>query len=778
MLRTPDVGRTLEVHPWEIREREVKPDTNQKHETIFALGNGYMGLRGTFGEGIRFPGDPPPNHGHGPHSTRGAYVNGVYDYYDYVYNWRRTAYPEHGHSILNVADYNLAAITVAGEPFSMTAGAVADYLRTLDMRRGTLTRELTWTSPGGNTVRITVEKLLSMDRPHVAAIRITITPLSFSGPIEVASSLDGDVANRGNPGQVLQVTATGERDGIGHLAHRTSRSGFALAYAMAHRAAPEAVITASASERRVEARVAFDAEQGSTYVLDKFVAVYTSREAPAESLVEQAVAEAQAAAEAGFDALRQAQEAYWAGFWEDADLEIEGDVAAQQGVRFALFQLAQSCGRDGRTSCGANGLTGEAYSGHVFWDSEMYVLPAFLYSRPEIARSLLGYRHHILDRARERARQMEDAGALFSWNSISGEECGYVFEAATAQYHINNDIAYAIAKYIEATDDEEFLAGAGAEILFETARCMAHRGAFIPLRGGAFCINVVCGPDEYTPAVDNNLYTNMLTQHHLRCALQVANWMRRERPDQYRALVERLGLDDDEFDLWQRAADKMYLPYHEKLGVNPQDDAFLYRDPVDVAKLSQRGYILMNMHPLNIWRLQVAKQADVVLLMLLMPDRFSPELKRRNFDFYEPRTIHDSSLSPAIHSILANEIGYHDRAYDYFTRTARMDLDDVKGNAAGGVHAACMGGSWMAIVYGFGGLRVYDDRLHFRPYLPPAWTGYRFKVLFRGSRIGVAVAGDGASFRLLEGEGLDLEVNGETVELNGGRREVTAPLSA
>lgn len=751
-----DISRTLEIDPWRIVEIRVPVEHRKKHETIFSLGNGYMGLRGSFEEGK--PDDP--------NSDRGAYVNGIYDYYPYVYNWRRPGYPARGHSMLNVADYSIIHLTIDGEDFSMDTGTVRDYSRILDMRTGVLTRNLEWTSPNGKTIRIEAERFISMASSHCAAIRFSVTPLNFTGTVVVTSAIDGNVKNCNWNTRALEVTGTGMQDGAMWLSHRTKESGFHLAYAAVHKVeGPVHRRDTLCEMENVKETVTFHPAQGQTCTVEKYVAIYDSRDYPTDKLADLAVEDAGSMSRIGMHAAKQAHADYWASFWHDADLQIEGDDAAQQGVRFALFQLAQSTGRDGKTNCGANGLTGEAYNGHVFWDSEMYIMPAFLYSRPEIARSMMSYRYHILPEARKRAREMEHEGACFSWESISGEECGWIFEAATDQYHLQSDIAYGVIKYHEATLDDEWLFDKGAEIIFDTAKCMAHRGAFIPLKGNKFCINVVCGPDEYTPAVDNNSYTNCMCKFHLEYAYNLAQRMALEMPEKYSELAERLGIDQTEIDLWKRAADNMYIGYDEKLGITLQDDQFLYRDPVDVEELKKRGYILMNMHPLNLWRFQVAKQADVVLLMLTLPHWFSKELKKANFDYYEPKTIHDSSLSPSIHSIIASEIGYYDKAYEYFVRTARMDLDDVKGNTAGGCHTACMGGSWMSIVYGFGGLRVYDGKVHLNPYVPKDWRSYSFKILFRGARLKVDVNRTNVTLTLVEGERFDLELFGTAVTL-------------
>lgn len=749
-------GRTLEVDPWKIIERTLDPAHRKKHETIFSLGNGYLGLRGTFEEG----------HGD-PDSDRGTYINGIYDYYPYVYNWRRPGYPPRGHSMLNVADLNVIDLSVEGEDFSVNAGTVRDYERVLDMRRGVLRRSLEWTSPGGRTVRIEIEKFVSMSSPHLVVIRYAVTPLGRDAELQITSSIEGNVKNVNWQDRALDVTGTGESEGVVFLSHCARESGFEIAYAARHSVSdPTAGMRHAAGTERVDTVIEVNGRADTPCVVEKRVSVFDSRGAAASKLRDEAARQLSCAAQTGYADLIREHESWWVEFWNDADLQIAGDDAAQQGVRYALFQLAQSTGRDGKTNCGANGLTGEAYNGHVFWDSEMYIMPAFLYSRPDIARSMMAYRHHILPEARKRARELEHEGACYSWESISGEECGWIFEAATDQYHLQSDIAYGVIKYHESTGDDEFLFGMGAEILFETAKCMAHRGAFIPLKGDRFCINVVCGPDEYTPAVDNNAYTNCMCKFHLDYAYTLSQRMARERPDAYADLTERLQIDAGELELWKRAAESMYIPHDESLGITPQDDQFLYRDPVDVDELRKRGYILMNMHPLNLWRFQVAKQADVVLLNLVLPHWFSPELKKANFDFYEPRTIHDSSLSPSIHSIIASEIGYHDKAYEYFTRTARMDLDDVKGNTAGGAHTACMGGSWMAIVYGFGGVRVFDGRVRLNPYVPAGWDSYSFKVLFRGAQVRVDVTKHAVTLSLTRGERFELDVCGQEVALS------------
>ncbi|HLY28987.1 MAG TPA: glycosyl hydrolase family 65 protein, partial [Aggregatilineales bacterium] len=450
------------------------------------------------------------------------------------------------------------------------------------------------------------------------------------------------------------------------------------------------------------------------------------------------------------------------------DVDIVGDPATQQGVRFNMFHLLQSAGRDGRTNIAAKGLTGEGYEGHYFWDTETYIIPFFLYNNPNISRSLLEYRYRILDKARNRARQMSHPkGALFPWRTINGDECSAYFPAGTAQYHIDADVAFAIKRYHEATGDDAFLIEYGAEILFETARLWVSLGAYIEGKGKAFCINCVTGPDEYSALVDNNCYTNLMARENLNYACHIAAWMQKAAPEAYRQLVKRIGLEEHEIAEWQRAADAMYIPYDENLHIYKQDDNFLNKAAWDFANTPPENYpLLIHYHPLVIYRHQVCKQADFVLALYLLSHKFTLDEKKRNYDYYEKVTTHDSSLSTCIFSIVGSEIGYHDKAYQYFVGTARMDLDDFHGNVKDGIHAANMAGTWLSLVNGFAGMRAHDDVLGFNPYLPGGWQSYSFKVTYRGCLLKVSINKDGAIYELLHGEALTLQHKDQPLTLS------------
>ena len=460
-------------------------------------------------------------------------------------------------------------------------------------------------------------------------------------------------------------------------------------------------------------------------------------------------------------------------FWASADIELEGDDALQQSLRYGAFQLLQSTGREGMTSIAAKGLTGPGYEGHLFWDAEVYVLPFFLHTQPEVARSMLQHRIRGLDAARRRARELSHRGALYPWRTIDGDEASAYFPAGTAQIHINADIAYALERYLEATGDDTLLWQGGAAMLFETARFWLSRGAFTPRRGGRFCLHAVTGPDEYTALVDNNLYTNLMARGHLRFAARTAEALERAAPGRFAELAGELELDADEVARWRQAAERMELPYDRELGVHPQDDGFLDKEPWWPETIPpEKRPLLLHYHPLDIYRRQVLKQADVVLAMVLREEHFGRAEARRNFAYYEPLTTHDSSLSPCMHGILAARLGQVDKAYDYFGRTARMDLDDVNRNVKDGVHTAAMGGTYLAVLAGFAGMRVAEEGLAFVPRLPPAWRRLRFRVAFRGRTLEVTIEPERTHYRLLAGEAMTVRHRLEAIELGSGGEAV------
>lgn len=755
---------------WRIVENEFNPENNFVNETLFATGNGYIGIRGNFEEGYA-----------GPNGTglEGIYINGFYDSEVIKYGEIAYGYAEKSQTMLNVTNSKIVKLYIENEEFDMLKGEILSYERSLDLKEGILRRNLIWKSPKGKEVKISIERLVSLKRKHITSIHYEVTPINFSGEIKIISALDGDVTNLtteddprvggGFHGRVLLVEDKKLENTAGILLQRTKNTKFLLACAMQNEITAENY-TIDSFEEEFKINVVFNikAEKDKAIKLDKYIAYTTSRDFEEKEVSIKAENEAFNALNDGLEKLKDEQKKYLDKFWHRTDVVIDGDDNLQQGIRFNMFHLLQSVGKDGKTNIAAKGLTGEGYEGHYFWDTEIYMFPFFLYTNPEISRKLMEYRYNILSKARERARKMSHKkGALYPWRTISGEECSAYYPAGTAQYHINADIAFAIKRYMEATEDEEFLINYGAEMLFETARLFADLGSFIESKGNKFCINEVTGPDEYSALVNNNCYTNFMAKENLSYAYEMALWMKENAKRDYEYLAGKIELEQEELEFWKNAADNMYIPYNQDLKIHSQDDSFLDRSPWDFNNTPRENYpLLLHYHPLVIYRHQVCKQADLILAEVLLSHKFDLEQKKRDYDYYEKVTTHDSSLSTCIFSIAASEIGYHDKAYEYFIETATMDLMNSHGNTKDGIHAANMAGTWMCIVNGFGRVKIYGDKLEINPCIPQQWNKYSFRITYRNRIIEVLVDKQGASYKLLEGESIDIVSKGETIVLS------------
>jgi beta-phosphoglucomutase len=759
---------------WTIRETSPEHAQAARFETIFSLGNGALGMRGNFEEG--FPG-----------GVVGTYLNGFYEETPIIYGEIAYGYARNRQVMLNVADGKSIRLRIGSEPFDLSTGTLLSYERLLDMQRGLLQRSVRWRSPAGAVVALETRRLVCLFEPHTAAIQWEARLLEGTASLTVESSIEGSVTNRasGTDPRVgahfdhppLSTARREAQDTRGLLLQKTRNTKLALACAMEHvleGARPALVRADSDSTDRVSILFQTDSAPGAGIRFTKYLAYCSSRQDASIPCDQRARDAVSASSQRGFAALMDEQRKELDRFWHGADVEIDGDLLLQQGLRFNLFSLLQSAGRDGRTSIAAKGLSGEGYEGHYFWDTEIYVLPFFTWTRPEIARALLRFRIGILDKARARAQEMNQRGALFPWRTIGGEETSPYYPAGTAQYHIDADIAHALRTYLEATGDRALLGDGGAELLFETARLWADLGWYNPRKGGAFCINEVTGPDEYTALVNNNLYTNLMARENLELAVETARRMRSETPAELDRVARAIGLEEAEVEAWERAAGAMYVPFDAGTGVHLQDDAFLDRPRWDFEHTPEGHFPLMlHYHPLVIYRHQALKQPDVVLAQVLLGHRFSLAEKKRNFDFYDPLTTGDSSLSPCIQSVAAAELGYLDQASSYFARTARMDLDDVNGNVADGLHTAAMAGTWISVVYGFAGLRDCSLRgpegcLSFSPRLPPHWSRLRFRLKVRDSLLQVTVTRGAAVYLVLEGSPLVIRHWGHPLALKPG----------
>ncbi len=757
------------VHPWRIIEEEFSPETNHHNEAIFSLGNGYMGLRGTIEEDYSGPRET---------TTPGFYINGIYDSEEIVYGEEAPNLPKYSQTIVNLMDWTGINLFLGEEKLDLFVGQVKDYQRVLDMRTGVLSRKFTWVSPQGKKIKIEIERLISYTNKELALIDYRVTPLNFTGELKIESGLDGRVRNRHHfrKDRVMEVDSAGFANGRCYMLQRTSSSGIEVAGAVKNKLSAPSRASINRDHFIVDEEIIEHfrvfATRDETYRLKKFAAFATSRDVPLERLRKQVIIDVNRGAESGVEELKNSQKKFLEDFWNDFDVFLRGQKSLQQAMRFNAFQLMQSTGSDGKTNVPAKGLTGEFYEGHYFWDTETFIVPFYLFNRPQIARKLLEYRYYILEKARQNARRVRLNGALFPWRTINGDEASGFFMGSTVQYHIDADIAYAIYLYYTTTEDREFLHNMGAEILAETARMWVSCGHF-DKNTGEFCFNEVCGPDEYKPGVDNNCFTNYMACFNLKFARRTLMEMKDEAPDKYRRLKEKINFEEKELQKWQEAAEYMYLPFDEERNIHPQDDSFLKKEPLDIESIPHEELPLVaNWHPLTIWRYQVIKQADVILLMLLQGDKFSLEEKKANYDFYEPRTTHDSSLSPAVYSIIASEIGYVEEAFDYFVHTCRLDLDDFHENTYQGLHTAALGSAWMTLVYGFAGMRNYHGEISFRPYLPEPMDGYQFSIKFKGRHLRVRVTEEGASYRVISDKKLYIDHCGEIIHINPGEEKM------
>ena len=772
MQRRTRTGLPPHIYPpeeWRLVEKAFAPQYVAQMETVFATSNGYLGIRGTFDEKA-------------PVFQPGTFVNAFHETWPIVYGEDAYGFAKTGQTMLNLHDARLIRLFVDDEPLHLPMARLVEYERAIDFRTGTLDRELIWATPVGKRVKVRSRRLVSLEERHLAAILFEVTLLDDSAPVVLSSEVvytppgqseDWDPRKTRSFEARPLVPARHESGGRRQiLAHRTVRSDMRVACGVQHVVETSCPFEERSyiSEDTARFVLTVDAKPGETIRLVKFITYHTSRSAAIGDLCDRAERTLDRARGRGFAAIETAQRSHLDGFWHRADFEITGDIAVQQVIRWNIFQLMQATARAEGVGVAARGLTGDTYEGHYFWDGEIYVLPFLIYTEPRIARNLLRFRYNMLDKARARAREMGEKGALFPWRTINGEEASAYYAAGTAQYHINADIAHAIRQYCELSRDWRFLFGRGAEMLVETARMWRGLGFFSQRKGGRFEIHAVTGPDEYTTVVNNNAFTNLMARENLRYAAETVARVKAEDPERYEHLVHQTGLEDEEPAEWARAAEKMYVPYDEELGIHPQDDAFLRREKWDLEGTPKDCFpLLLHFHPLVIYRHQVIKQADVVLAMFLLNDEFTKEEKRRNFDYYDPLTTGDSSLSACVQAILAMEVGHREKAWSYFRHAALVDLADLGGNVKDGAHIASIGGTWLALVYGMAGLRDAGGTLRFRPQLPTKDIQMRFRLTARDSLFEVGLDQEGVRYELLEGEPLEIYHHDEAVRLEPGK---------
>ncbi|WP_070120141.1 glycoside hydrolase family 65 protein [Bacillus marinisedimentorum] len=750
---------------WTLTNNERTKEELLNLESLFALGNGYLGVRGNFEEG----------YGGGMASIRGTYQNAFHDIIDIPYGEKLYGFPDTQQKMLNVIDAQTIELYFGEggeeERFSLFEGEILSYERNLHLDRGYAERAVHWKSPGGKELNIRFRRLVSFATRELFAVETIVEPVNFNGQLRVVSTVDGDVSNF--------TDDSDPRVGSGHArrlhpigADHDHEYSYVVSQAEVSRLETACVsrlktdtgnhVSIRKSAAAVETILTMTVTE-EPITITKYN-VYTDSLRHETDLVQKGIDVHRNISMLSFNDLLIQQRTYLEAFWKDADITIDGDEKLQEGIRFNLYQLLQSAGGDKFSNISAKGLSGEGYEGHYFWDTEIYMFPVFLMTRPDIARQLLIYRYSILEQAREHAREMgHKKGALFPWRTISGTECSSYFPSGSAQYHISGDIAYSYVQYLLASGDEKFLKQYGAEVLFETARLWMDTGHY---HNGKFRIDDVTGPDEYTCIVNNNYYTNVMAKHNLKWAAKAYRMLEEMDRAAHENLSSRLRVTAEEAKEWKAASEAMYLPFDEERGINPQDDTFLQKAVWDFEHTpKEHRPLLLHYHPLTLYRYQVCKQADTVLAHFLLEDEESFETIKRSYDYYEKITTHDSSLSSCIFSIMASKVGYRQKAFDYFIETARLDLDNTHGNTKDGLHMANMGGTWMSIVYGFAGLRLTESGLSLAPALPEEWQHYRFRLQYRSRTVEVDVNRERVSLRLVDGRKLEMKLYGEKVAL-------------
>jgi alpha,alpha-trehalose phosphorylase len=742
-------GGRFRLDPWRLVEVDHRSDQLGVTETLFSVSNGYMGMRGN------------PEEGRNSHA-HGTYLNGFHETWPIRHAEAAFGFARTGQTIVNAPDAKVMKLYVDDEPLLLSTADLEHYERSLDFRDGVLRRELVWRTPSGKRVQVRSTRMACMTQRHLAVLTVEVTMLSGESPIVISSQL----LNRQDGRDEYHVTSAAMGEGVDPrrasafeqrvlvpamsyaadgrlgLGYCCAQSGMTLAVVADNRIETDQPLETRLSHEDDLAKLVLrvEATEGSTVRLEKFVSYHSSSGVPVRELSDRCDRTLDRSRMHGVEHYHAEQRAWYGRFWRRADVTVTGDEATQQAIRFNIFTLAQASARSDQQGVPAKGLTGSGYEGHYFWDTEIYVLPFLSYVLPEVARNVLNFRTHLLPAARERAQEMAQRGAVFPWRTINGEEASAYYAAGTAQVHINADIAYALVKFVLVAGDEGFLVRDGLDLLVETARMWADLGFWRTGGDQSFHIHGVTGPDEYTTVVNNNLFTNVMARFNLEAAVRATEHVRARYPDAWDRAVSRLAVSDNEVEEWRRCAKGMTIPFDEGLGIHPQDDFFLDREVWDLSRTPEALFpLLLHYHPLVIYRFQVLKQADVVLAMFLQGDRFSLEEKRANFEYYDPITTRDSSLSAIAQSIIAAEVGYHREAVDYFREALYVDLLDLHGNTADGLHVASAGGVWQNVVYGFAGMRDHRGRLSFDPRLPDDWGALRFSLAWRGLDVAVEV---------------------------------------
>jgi maltose phosphorylase len=749
MVKVAD--RYLLVDPWKIIESGFHPEKSKVSESLFSLGNEHQGVRGYFDEG--YSGD----------SLVGCYLNGIYEE---RFLKEPLAYKGISNRIcfmVNAVNWLYTRIELDGEMLDIAQCHISDFRQELDFKTGQLQREFVWKTKSGKQLKLIFCRFLSMHIKELAFQRITFKPLNFSGPVAVTVGIDFSIIHQSFQENFWECPWKSKHGILGvskNIRHKLF-AGFKI-------------LTEVPSEKQdiegdqfIGSRFALGLVQGQEMRVDKVNVLYTARN-PAQT-EDEAWASGTELLErlqnASYSETLQHNSEYWAQVWNRSDITIEGDPDTQQGIRFCIFQMHQTYrGIIDGANIGAKGLTGEDYNGNTFWDTETYCLPFYLFSNPQAARSLIDFRYKTLPQAMERARQLDCEGACFPVATSDGTESCTLWQHASLQFQPTTAVAYAIWHYVKIIGDFEFLYSVGVELLIHICRFLASRGQWAPGRD-QFGYYAVMGPDEFKMMVNNNCYTNLMAKRTFEYTLQVLAGMENAQPEKKTDLFRVLGCAPAELEKWKHMAENMIIPHNPETGIYEQHEGFFNLPHIDVDTIPVDDFPLYhNWSYDRIYRNDMIKQPDVLMFMFLYNQSFSLAEKQANYDYYEPRCIHESSLSPSVHSIFASELGRDQEAFEFFRFATRIDLDNYNRNTAEGIHTTSIAAAWMNIVYGFGGMRSDGEILSFHPTIPEHWKSYSFQVLYHGSVLRVEVSQNNAQIRVVEGQPVSIMVQGQVRE--------------
>ncbi|CAZ95305.1 glycoside hydrolase family 65 protein [Zobellia galactanivorans] len=762
----------IKADPWSIIEEGFDKELVKSSESIFSIGNGAMGQRANFEE--QYSGE----------TFQGSYIAGVYYPDKTRVGWWKNGYPEYFAKVLNAPSWIGIDVYINGEALDLnTCKKVDRFSRELNMKEGWYLRVFTAVLPNGTQVSVKVTRFLSLDLDEVGAINYEITPENADAEIKFVPYLDSGITNEDSnwDDKFWNTTSVRSEAGQAFIEAHTMKTHFETCTFMENRLFLNGqALIAKPAEHTADMRVAHEyvqmAKQGETLSLHKFGGYTVSRNHQASALVEASRTALGKAFELGFDTLLEKQKQAWAKIWEMSDITIAGDIKAQQGIRFNIFQLNQTyLGKDSRLNIGPKGFTGEKYGGSTYWDTEAYCIPFYMATKDQnVARSLLKYRYNHLEKAIENAQKLgfSNGAALYPMVTMNGEECHNEWEITFEEIHRNGAIAFAIYNYYRFTGDYSYIPEMGLEVLIGIARFWHQRASFSTAKN-KYVILGVTGPNEYENNVNNNWYTNYLAKWCIDFAVEQLQKVEDGYNDDYRRVIGKTKLTDSEVSQWKKVAGNIYFPYSEEKGVFLQQDGFLDKELITVDQLPK------NQRPINqkwswdrILRSPYIKQADVLQGFYFFEDHFTEEELEKHFDFYEPFTVHESSLSPCVHSIQAAKLNRMQQAYMFYLRTSRLDLDDYNKEVEEGLHITSMAGTWMSIVEGFGGMRIVDDKLSFEPKIPEQWEAYSFKINFRNRILKVTVKKNSTEFLLNGQDDMSIRLNGERVVLKPNKLKV------